>query len=233
MSTSDPTQKEDAKNSGSLNEKISWLPIFGDSLEEQRDDTLIFKGGLIDDPTNTDDDNDSQKSKKQGLYMSKHLFTGGTVEVKVEFEETHYFRSAEIVLSYDPRSGTELPVTLNAGIPDSQELFSIRQYDPQLGNWTYFVSTGNYNALRFDKLYHLLARVQGSVVWLKVDGVVVLKKTLQKPFTQSQIGLYLASDKKITIRDFKMTNDVPKAFVIMQFSLEYQAVYFEVKCFYG
>ena len=194
--------------------KFNWMPIMGKM--ESTKSSIIFQGGS----TKFQGETGQQEGSEVGLFISDHKFSEGTVSVDVKFTGSHESSCADIVLFYDPQN----KYTLNAGI-GNLNIFSIRHFDSK---WTNHAVTGAQNSVEPNRTYHLEASLLGSTVSLKSDGVEVLRQTLPFPLPQSQVGLFCVDQQNIEFKNFKVENVKPKAFVVMQFSSQYNDVYFEV-----
>jgi len=185
------------------------------SMKETKD-SLVFKGGKI----KLQGEAGETEGSEVGLFICDQIFTEGSISVDVSFKGKQPNSSADIVLYYDPKN----KYTLNAGI-SNLGLFSIRHYDTK---WTNLADTGAPNQIEVNKIYHLEASLYGSTVTLKSDGVEVLKHTLPFPLPQSQVGIFCLDQTDIEFKNYKIKGAKPKAFVVMEFSSEYNDVYSEV-----
>lgn len=183
---------------------------------EKKKDALIFKGGK----TKYEGEGGEREGAEIGLFICDQDFSEGSISVDVKFKDTHSNSCADLVLYFDPQN----KYTLNTGI-GNLELFSIRHFDTK---WKHHASTGASNLIEPNRIYHLEASLQGSTVSLKSDGVEVLRHTLPFPLSQSQVGLFCVDKTNIEFTNFKIQRVKPKAFVVMQFSSQYNDVYFEV-----
>lgn len=179
-------------------------------------DSLIFKGGK----TKLQGESGQTEGSEIGLFICDQTFSEGTISVDVKFKSAHSSSCADIVLYYDP----ENKYTLNAGI-GNLDFFSIRHFDTK---WTHHASTGASNSIEPNRTYHLEASFYGSTVTLKSDGVEVLRHILPFSLPQSQVGLFCLDQTDIEFKNFKIESVKPKAFVVMQFSSQYNDVYYEV-----
>ncbi|HEY9049917.1 MAG TPA: hypothetical protein VIQ03_00135 [Gammaproteobacteria bacterium] len=188
----------------------TWMPIFGRINAE--DDRITFHGRKA--------ANDEDISENIGLFICNETFTGGELLVEVTFNDIFERSAAELVLYYDPATKN----TVNAGIT-SNDYFSIRHFANQ---WTTHASAGSPGSIEAGRTYNLRVRVNGSLISLFVDGVEVTRTNLPFSTPQSQVGLFSISESDVEFRNFKIVNQKPKAFVVMQFSAPYNDVYSEV-----
>lgn len=198
------------------NKETKWIPVVGPPLE-QADGYLVFPGG-------TRKGANEEALPLLGLYVSNHEFSGGIVRATIEFTAVSGPTGCEIVLRYDPKSQG----TLNAGVPaHGYPLFGVREY--RNNTWNYFASVGDrLTALKPNHPYALSASVNGSVIRLEVDGVLVIHTELAQPLTRSQVGLFCIDTAAIRVHEFKVITQRPAAFVVMQFSSPSNDVYSEV-----
>ena len=194
--------------------KLKWMPIMG-KIKETRD-SLIFRGGT----TKVQGESGETEGSEIGLFICNQKFSEGTISVDVKFKSMHEGSCADIVLYYE----SENKYTLNAGI-SNLSLFAIRHFDTK---WTNHASTGAPNSIEPNRTYHLEASLLGSTVTLTADGVEVLKHILPFSLPQSQVGLFCIGRSDIEFKNYKVQTIRPKAFVVMQFSSQYNDVYFEV-----
>jgi len=195
--------------------KFSWMPILG--RMEKKKDALIFKGGK----RKYEGEAGESEGAEIGLFICDQKFSEGSISVDVKFKGTHPYSCADLVLYYDPQN----KCNLNAGI-GNLSLFSIRHFDKK--KWTNHASTGAPNLIEPNRIYHLDACLQGSTISLKSDGVEVLRHTLLFSLPQSQVGLFSVDQTDVEFTNFKIQHVKPKAFVVMQFSSQYNDVYFKV-----
>ena len=195
--------------------KYQWMPVMG-KMKQTKTSSLLFKGGI----TKLQGESGETEGSEVGLFICNQKFSEGTISVDLKFNGTSQNSCADIVLFYDPQN----KYTVNAGI-GNVKFFSIRHFDTQ---WTNHAAAGASNSIEINRTYHLEATLSGSTVTLKSDGVEVLRHTLPMFLPQSQVGLFCIDRTDIEFKNFKVQNVKPKAFVVMQFSSQYNEVYFEV-----
>ena len=125
------------------------------------------------------------------------------------------------MIYYDPQTQS----TVNVGL-SSKSFFTIRHFAGS--EWTSHAVAGGQRDLNPDKPYTLRVERHGSLVRQLVDGVEVLRTNLPFTLGQSQVGIQCEGTTDIIVRDFRVENIRPKAFVVMQFSESYNDVYYEV-----
>ena|ERR1035437_837784 len=191
--------------------ELKWAPILGEL--EQKGQTLIFKGGTT--------DFEGRPQIAIGNFLSDQMFSGGKISADVEFDGVDEYSACDIILFYEP--STRFFVT--AGIGAASSLYAIRHFQNQ---WVIHGQSGERKNLVAKRKYHLDVTVIGSNVSLRVDGVVVLSLYLPAQVSQSQVGVWCMSKSNISISNYKISTERPKAFVVMQFSEPYNELYQEV-----
>lgn len=195
-----------------MNSPLSWVSLIG--RFEERKDILTFQGGTHIDPQT------ERENTEIGLSICNKQFSEGTVSVDVKFSGQSHNAAADIVLYYNPQKKW----TLNAGMTAYNQ-FAIRHFDD---HWTAHATAGSANAIKANKKYHLEASLRGSTIALSCDGVEVLRTTIPFTLPQSQVGVFAVDKTNIEFSNFKVHPVRPKAFVVMQFSAQFDEVYSEV-----
>jgi len=198
------------------NKIYKWIPIFGQKLESGGDE-LIFKGGTRQDVQGGRPDQDCY-----GLYICNQTFTGGSISARIKFSEVTPNSCCEIVVAYDPLTRS----TFQVGIAPSLSLFAARAYIKN--DWEFLFQIGDRTALASNVEYDIKVTISGSIITMSVDGVNLIRSRLPISFVQSQVGLFCMGLNDISITNFEVTSNKPKAFVVMQFSAPYNDVYLDV-----
>ena len=94
--------------------------------------------------------------------------------------------------------------------------------------WTNYTFNGDHKNLKPETPYNLRVQLVGSKVSLFIDEVEVLSYLLPTPLKQSQVGLFLFSNSDVVIKNYKVNSEKPKAFVIMEFTDQFNDLYDEV-----
>lgn len=190
---------------------INWAPLLGEC--EQRDSKLIFKGGT----TNYQ----GSVVSVVGNFIANQKFAGGSIAAEIEFDNIDASTGCSIIFYYDSAQSSFAIAGLGNG-----QLYSIRSF--YQGRWTTYSFAGDPKNLKSGKKYKLQISVLGSNVILNVDGVNVLSFLLPVSLPQSQIGLWCCSESDITIDNFSVTSEDPRAFIVMQFTPPYNELYNDV-----
>jgi hypothetical protein len=144
-------------------------------------------------------------------------FESGEIEFSVKSDDNNSI--CQIVFNYD--SGLPL---VTVGLNTNGFLYGIIKL---VGTkWENLSVTGIQDTFETGKEYNIKIKVLGSIIELFVNGVKVC--TASERIRKSQLRLLLQSSKPIEIKNFKVSEQEPKAFVIMQFSDEYNQLYEEV-----
>jgi hypothetical protein len=87
---------------------------------------------------------------------------------------------------------------------------------------------GRKENLQAKRAYQLDIRLEGSLVRLEVDGVEVLEHNLPHPLTGDQVGIVGYGHGQVTFSDLEVTQVMPRAFVVMQYTEPYESLWKEV-----
>lgn len=97
-----------------------------------------------------------------------------------------------------------------------------------IGEWRTFGSVGQRERLRAGVTYDLIVTAKGSQVSIRLDGVGVLTANLPIPLPRGQTGIWCIGTRDIRISNFSVSQEKPKAFVVMQFTPPYNELYTDV-----
>lgn len=143
-------------------------------------------------------------------------FESGTIEFIVTFKDSK--SKCQLILGH--RTSIETFIGLNFGVG----AFGISQFSG--GKWNAIEITGDQSSLPIKQAIKTKIVVRGSNIDLYIDDVKVCSGVAQP--IKSQLAMYLVGEKEIIVEDFKFEKVSPKAFVVMQFSTEYDELYEEV-----
>ncbi|EKD41110.1 MAG: hypothetical protein ACD_74C00028G0005 [uncultured bacterium] len=93
------------------------------------------------------------------------------------------------------------------------------------GKWEYLAGAG-FGDLQTNEWIAVRVRVLGSKIDLYVNDVKVCS-TMQNVF-KGQVGLFIRSTAEVLVRNFAVVTQAPRAFVVMQFSEPFDALYNDV-----
>lgn len=190
----------------------NWTSIFGEFTTKK--DELTFKGGLH-------EYEKEQKGAAIGNLICDQYFGGGKISAEITFKNVKYPSACEIIIYFDPETKNFVSV----GLGGAGSMYSIRSF---ASNWTNHALTGVYKNLKANKNYKIEVELKGSRASLKVDGINILSVNLPYNLPISQVGLWCQSEADITVKNFIVKRETPKAFVVMQFSSPYNELYEDV-----
>jgi len=210
--------------------RYKWVPILGEF--DVRDKDIKFKGKSVELQSQSSgelstDGGQPPTMPQIGLLLSDQQMSDGIVSADIMFDEITDNSSCEIILAYDVHDQSMLTAGLGGNL---WAMYTIRQWIPpsplQKGQWNGLDQSGTRSNMRAGITYHLDANIKGSLIQLKLDGVQVASATLASPQSRPrQVGLWCADYKDITVTNFTVDAERPKAFIIMQFSSPYDEVY--------
>ncbi|QDU58822.1 hypothetical protein [Aeoliella mucimassa] len=189
---------------------MNWMPISGRMSVE--DGVLTFQG--------SEQEHQGQILAATGNFICDQSFSGGQISADVTFPEVDAKSACDIIFYYDK----SIQQTFNAGI-SNELLYGIRSFRSK---WDHYAVGGDVEALEAGREYHLDVDVKGSQVTLSIDGVEVIAAEIPVYLPQSQVGIFCMGYHDIKVRNFTVTTEPPRAFVVMQFSSPYNEVYSEV-----
>ncbi len=215
-------------NGGLVNYR--WMPIIGefDTLEDQ----LLFKGRKVPaKPAGSPEPSGPEFLATVGILLCNRKMVNGKLCATVRFDEITPHSVCELILGYDLKTKGQV----TAGLGGSGWMFSIREWgsgqppEQQGGSWVNYELSGDRANLRAGVSYEIAVRLQGSSITLEVDGIDVAATTLPSARNQPrQIGVFVASQSRVSISGFRADIERPKAFIVMQFSSPYNEVYAHV-----
>jgi hypothetical protein len=163
-----------------------------------------------------------------GVALSNRTIGDGDVRATFEFDHVTNETTCQFVVSYNPNA-THLVAAGLGG--ETWALFSIREFGgpkaPQ-GWWAHRMA-GDRSILKDGSTHQVEARFRGAQVTLFVNDVLVGSTEVSSPTGQArQVGLLCRSESTIIVRDVEIHAAKPKAFMVMQFEADYDAVYNDV-----
>lgn len=158
--------------------------------------------------------------------------SAGQIQILV-LRADKYFQSGDICFEVNLGSAeSACQVILNHGLErelwvgfsGSANLYVIGAY--QGGKYETISTSGWGSPAKVGQWQSVRISVVGSLVDLYVDGVKTTAawSILQK----AQIGLFFSGPAEIRVRNFQVAEKMPEAFVVMQFTAEFDALYQEV-----
>lgn len=207
----------------------TWIPLFGTFLPDADSITYVGKRVPVA-PTPETPNPDPPDQPAVGLALSNHTLGDGDVWADVEFQDVTSDSMCQVAVAYDVNA-SQLAVAGIGG--DTWALFSIREYGgPKNKNgwWAHRIA-GDRSILKDGSVQQLHVEFRGATIRLTLNGVQVATAEVSSPVGQArQVGLFCRAEagSRITVRNFRVESVKPKAFMVMQFGAEYDAVYNDV-----
>jgi hypothetical protein len=204
---------------------IRWVPIFGEFGTSP--DELRFRGRLVP-ATSAESQPNAEPAQlpSVGLLMSSLTLADGDVSATVAFSNVTDRTYCELAVAYDVNASHLVSAGLGG---ETWAMFTIREYGgPRTDGkgWYLHHARGERQSLHANRPYHLKATFRGALVSLSIDGVSVAVAEVAPPRGRArQVGIICRSEHDIVIRDFSVRAIKPKAFVVTQFSEQYDDVY--------
>lgn len=177
-------------------------------------DTLVFKGGVTTLP-------DQTVGLNVGHFICDQEFGGGTIDSTITFQDDTLASAAGIILYYQPSSGGFVVAQLGGSALVSVQTFLGQQS-------TTHASHGPSSQLVPGRPYHLQAQVTGSRVKVSLDGIQVLDSNLPFTLPRGQSGIWASGRLDISFSDYNVEPELPKLFVVMQFTTPFDELYLDV-----
>ncbi|MBL7196381.1 MAG: hypothetical protein ISS64_08845 [Desulfobacterales bacterium] len=192
--------------------KPNWVAIFGRG--DFKGDGPIFKGGVT-------TLKDGQPGFEVANFVSDIYFGGGTMRAVINFTDYHERSAAGLILHYQPQISGFVSAQLGGF-----SLCSLQTWNGQ--QWTTHAAVGPTEQLKSSINYDFEVRAIGSRVAISLDRVRVLETNLPFSLPHGQAGVWAIGPTDIKISKFKVLAEMPKLFVIMQFSPPFNALYTDV-----
>lgn len=188
-----------------VKKKLNWVPTMGHAVIKTNEITY--------EPT------DITSGPNQGqvqvcILKCDEAFESGTISFNVHISEPD--SSASIILNHD--SANQIFVGLGTGSQFGIQLWINSRWEP--------LSTVNPSGRPEPGKYKVKVKVLGSNISLFINDVKVCNSNY---FTKkAQPAIFLSGKENITISDFTIDSRQSKAFVVMQFTDEFNELYEEV-----
>jgi hypothetical protein len=190
----------------------TWISIIG-KFELEGDD-FIFKGGHF--PMS-----DGSTAAEIGNFITNEDFGGGEISATITFLDSVEESALQFILFYDSQS----QAFIAAGI-DRFYLTTVRTWTGS--EFRLHDSRGDHNQLLPNTEYLLVVKATGSRISISLNGVKIATVDLPFPLPKGQCGLWSQSKDSIRVSNFKVKNELPSVFVVMQFTQPYNELYSEV-----
>lgn len=181
-----------------------WISIIGEY--EFSGDTFLYKGEAV----------------PGGNFICDLEFGGGSISSTITFEgDDPSVSAAGVILYYHPASGALVVVQLGGTALVSVQTFVAQQ-------WTMHDTRGSSSQIVPGRPYNLQAQVYGSRVRVSIDGIYVLDTNLLFPLPSGQPGIWASGSSNISFADYEVDIQLPKLFVVMQFTDPFNELYSDV-----
>ena len=205
----------------------TWVPIIGEF--EFTADEVHFRGKRVPVlPTPEVPIPDPPDQTVVGLALSSHTIGDGTISAEIEFQSVTNESWCQFVVAYDQNANHIVTAGLGG---QTHALFTISEFKGPRNRegWWNYRAAGDRSILRPNSKHKIEAKFRGAQVTLSLNGVVVGTAEVSSPIGKvRQVGLLCRGEGLITIRDFQVSSLKPKAFMVMQFGPEFDAVYEDV-----
>ena len=195
-----------------------WMPIRGDFIENN--DSLIFQGVPRELTNNNTIFNTlAQQTAPDGIVLYEDKISNGSIEATVEFEEFGKEDFAQIVFNYQGDLNY-----MCAGVANAQAKYGFNLVNGRVSTISCSGLIENLPITKFD----LELRLLGSFLELYVNGIRVLTSSIPIFVSSTQVGIWVKSNGKVTISNFKTEYKKPEIFIVSQFGGDYDVLYNEV-----
>ena len=150
------------------------------------------------------------------IAKSNIEFEAGTIFFEVFLQEPK--NSCQLVLNMDQE------ILIFIGLNVFNNAYGIALF--QKNQWTTAASAALGDHPPTQKWIPLEIRVMGSVIQLFVSGVRVC--TTSQPVYKTQLGIFFRGVTPVQVRNFRVESEKPAAFIVMQFTDEYNSLYQDV-----
>lgn len=187
---------------------INWLVTLGNASIEN--DELIY---IPEKGTN----NEGKEFNYVSIINSNIHFENGTIEFSVKTKDKYAL--CQVVLNSEKGN-------VNIGMNTNGYLFGIIRHDEENRRWENLEGSGFAETYIIDNVYNYKVEVEGSIVTLFVNEIKVAE-TIHE-IRNSQLKFYLSGDSEITVSNIRVNSKKQKAFIVMQFTEDYNQLYKEV-----
>ena len=195
-----------------------WMPLRGNFIES--DGSVVFQGATKQSPNNNGSLNPfAQQAVPDGIVLYEDMVSNGSIKATVEFEEFNEGDLAQIVFNYQGDLNY-----MCAGIANTPAKYGFNLVNGQVSTINSSGFIENLPITKFDIQLQLL----GSFLELYINGIKVLISSIPYFVNFTQVGIWVRSNGKVTIRSFKTECKKPEAFIVSQFGGDYDVLYNEV-----
>lgn len=203
-----------------------WMIAYGDFAEDKKQ--LIFHGQVFDHK----DQNTGNMVKVSQIGKALHSgkISNGTISATVEFKkiEDGFSQAFLVLLNYSSINNTEKYVRLGINrLP--QTAFEYREFDGnEYNNQKIPKLFGSSINIKENEKYNIKIIIDGSNITLLINDFTITKENIKMGIEGNQVAILCQSTGDIIIHEFSVDTSKRKAFVIMQYSKNYDDLYREV-----
>lgn len=194
-----------------------WMPLRGNFIESGG--SIIFQGATKQSPNNNSLNPFTQQTVSDGIILYEDMVSNGSIKATAEFEEFSEGDFAQIVFNYQGDFNY-----MCAGIANKLAKYGFNVVNGQL---TTISSSGLIENLPITK-FDIQLQLLGSFLELYINGIKVLTSSIPYFVNFTQVGIWVRSNGKVTIRNFKTECKRPGAFIVSQFGGDYDVLYNDV-----
>lgn len=186
----------------------NWLVTLGTASVENDKLTYISTKG----------ENSEGKEFNYITIISSNIdFENGIIKFSVKTDDKYAL--CQVVLNSEKGD-------VNIGMNTNGHLFGIIRHDKDNHRWETLEGSGYAETYIPENTYSYKIVIQGSVVTLFVNEIKIVE-TIQE-IKNGQIKFYLSGNTEIVVSNIEVIAKKPKAFIVMQFTEEYNQLYTEV-----
>jgi hypothetical protein len=193
----------------------SWAPIVGLWEADSDSGKVVYKGPQ------------EQWTKPFGICVSATRFSEGKADITIKLPGSTSLEdedaSGRLLLGYKSPFDSYWIIGLNG----YKSAYTLAYHEPSIG-WRPVICLGDNKNLIPNHKYKVSVEINGSKAALDVNGVRVFDHVLERPISNSQIGLFAWGKGAIEFSDASVSRDQGTVFVVMQFSGPYQELYEQV-----
>ena len=156
-----------------------------------------------------------------GSRIGGGVLSRGTVKTSIKLSQDAV--AGHILLGYYSLDSRYVTV----GLGGNNVAYAISEFAPGM-DWTQAEGVGKRSYLEAGRPYDVEVRLDGQRLRLSVDGVRVLTHILRQPLARGQVGIFATGDGAVEFGSVEISTQAPSAFVIMQFTDQFNALYEDV-----
>jgi len=189
------------------------MPLFGTAKIEGNN--IVYSPSMI---PGTDGKSGPEFTK----LASNILFDNGEISFKVKFQKpiSTCFLVLNDVIGLD---------SVHVGLQSQMGrgfLFLASKFKNQEKQWVHLEGKGDNRNIKTDTDYEIRLIVKGSKILFTVDDIQML--SFIETISKAPLELLIVGEGEIIVSNFRVSQQKPIAFVVMQFSDEYNQLYDEV-----